>query len=169
MSVFQKKTPRCYRRDRVAAPLLSILYAAIVAAPALAQDRPPPRQPGPEIDLTAPDDLVPGVNLQGRLDKVRARVAERQSTIDERRAKDRANTLTRWGTLVNEPAAHEELKVHAQRLAFLGRIQELAEAESHTSIVERALRAALKESKRHVARMQALAASNTAAGSGASR
>ncbi len=77
---------------------------------------------------------------------------------EERRKEARDEAKKKWGDLVEKPAAREELRVHARRMARLDRIRFLAEASGKTDIVTRTDKAIERENTRHDARMAALKA-----------
>ncbi|HVW29394.1 MAG TPA: hypothetical protein VHC69_28710 [Polyangiaceae bacterium] len=92
-----------------------------------------------------------------RLEALTKLIAERQSTIDARRKAEQDETRVRWGKVVDQPPVVAELKTHAERVARLQRIQELAEVESKPAVVARAGRALATENARHEKQMQTLA------------
>ena len=150
--------------------------ATLTLATAEAQTPPklaaPPAKPKP-APAVAPPAVAPAaapttsavpVAPVGRLtlDGLALRVAERQKTIDARRLAEQQRIQVRWGALVNVPAVHEELKQHAERLALLGRIEELGQVEGKIAVIAGASRAMARENVRHERQMQALAAAANA-------
>ena len=140
---------------KLAAPPAKPKPAPAVAPPAVAPAAAP---------TTAPTTSAVPVAPVGRLtlDGLALRVAERQKTIDARRLAEQQRIQVRWGALVNVPAVHEELKQHAERLALLGRIEELGQVEGKIAVIAGASRAMARENVRHERQMQALAAAANA-------
>jgi hypothetical protein len=84
-------------------------------------------------------------------------IEERKGTIDARRKAEQDQTRVRWGNVVEQPAVVAELKTHAERVARLNRIQELADVEGKPAVATRAGRALAAENVRHEKQMQSLA------------
>jgi hypothetical protein len=104
---------------------------------------------------TAPG-LREGTHEQ-RLEALTKLIADRKSTIDARRKAEQDETHVRWGAVVDQPPVQAELKTHAERVAQLQRIQELAEVEGKPQVVGRAGHALASENARHEKQMQTLA------------
>ncbi len=148
---------------KLAAPPAKPKPAPAVAPPAVAPAAAPTTAPA-AAPTTAPTTSAVPVAPVGRLtlDGLALRVAERQKTIDARRLAEQQRIQVRWGALVNVPAVHEELKQHAERLALLGRIEELGQVEGKIAVIAGASRAMARENVRHERQMQALAAAANA-------
>jgi hypothetical protein len=93
-----------------------------------------------------------------RLDALAKLIDDRKRTIDQRRQAEQDRIRVRWGSVASLPAIQDELRTHAERVARLQRIQELAEAEGQAAVSARATRALEKEDARDELRLQQLAA-----------
>jgi len=113
-----------------------------------------------------------GINLKSgkmeeRLEALRQRIDARKKTFDDRRAAEMERVRIRWGVLVDRPNVQDELRLHAQRIARLERIQELAEVEGKTAVEARALKAIDRENARSDKRLQEIALTPAAIPGGA--
>lgn len=90
-------------------------------------------------------------DIQAELD--RTRVERRKSTVERLR--------TRWGVLLDDARARDELKRHAERLARLARIRALAEEKKKLTLIENVDALRTKEELRHGNAMNALRSGGT--------
>lgn len=105
--------------------------------------------------------------LDDRLEALRQKIDARKKTFDDRRSAEQERIRIRWGALVDRPNVQDELRLHAQRIAWLERIQELAEVEGKPADEARALKATDRENARHDKRMQEIAMTPAAIPGGA--
>jgi hypothetical protein len=82
--------------------------------------------------------------------------AELDRTRDERRKTTIDRLRTRWGVLLDDATAREELKRHAERQARLARIRALAEEKKKLALIENVDALVTKEELRHGNAMNAL-------------
>jgi hypothetical protein len=82
--------------------------------------------------------------------------AELDRTRDERRKATIERLRTRWGVLLDDAIAREELKKHAERVARLARIRALAEEKKKLSLIENVDALVTQEELRHGNAMNAL-------------
>src|SRR5581483_8802011 len=111
------------------APAATASAAASAAKPAPSGSAAPASGAG---SLSPVKPTAPGLSTgshDSRLAALAKLIEERKSTIDARRKAEQDQTRVRWGNAVEQPAVVTELKTHAERVARLGRIQELAEVE----------------------------------------
>ncbi|MDB4959055.1 MAG: hypothetical protein JWO36_6624 [Myxococcales bacterium] len=82
---------------------------------------------------------------------------ERASTREDRRRARETEIRSKWDhAFLTDPETQAELTLHAQRLAQIERMRELAEAKSNGKLVVRIEMAQTKENQRHEDRMAAL-------------
>lgn len=74
----------------------------------------------------------------------------------DRRADAVAKLKERWGTVLENAAAREEIRVHARRIARLERMKDLAQASGDTETVTAVDKLIADENARHDARMNAI-------------
>ncbi len=87
-------------------------------------------------------------------EKHQAWVQKRQ----DRRKDAVAKVKERWGTMLENVAAREELKLHAHRIARLERLKDLADGSSDTETTTKIDKLIVDENARHEARMAAIKA-----------
>jgi len=89
----------------------------------------------------------------------RQREAERAANRDQRRAERAAALRAKWDrAFLADPETQDELTLHAQRVAELVRMREVAELSSNGKLVVRVGIAQTREDERHEQRMAALKA-----------
>lgn len=99
-------------------------------------------------------------NQAARQAALDARMQERQRTRDDRRAQREAEIRARWErSFLADPDTQDELTLHAQRVATIQRMRDLAETMGDGGLVVRIDVAAQREEDRHDSRMAALHAS----------
>jgi len=79
---------------------------------------------------------------------------------EERRTNARAALRAKWGPLADKPAVKAELRLHAQRMAKLRMMKNVADDADKKNLEERVDKMMDKEKARHDARMEALKAKN---------
>ena len=79
---------------------------------------------------------------------------------EERRTNARAALRAKWGPLADKPAVKAELRLHAQRMAKLRMMKNVADDADKKNLEERVDKMIDKEKARHDARMEALKAKN---------
>lgn len=93
-------------------------------------------------------------------------VKEAEKDVKEARKKRRddhlAEVRAKWGDLAKTPAAKEEMRVHARRMARLHRVEQLAKDAKKDALVKRANAAQEKEKARHEKKMGELKAAGGA-------
>ncbi len=93
-------------------------------------------------------------------------VKEAAKDVKEARKKRRddhlAEVRSKWGDVAKAPAAKEEMRVHARRMARLNRVEKLAKDAKKDAIVKRANAAQEKEKARHEKKMGELKAAGGA-------
>ncbi len=104
-------------------------------------------------------DGMKGVEkAKGKLADARQKLKE---TREERRTTVRAGLRAKWGAdLLAKPAVNAELRLHAQRMAKLHQMKNVADDADKKNLVERVDKLIDKEKARHDARMDALKAKN---------
>ena len=80
-------------------------------------------------------------------------IEDLRKTRQERRKEHLKEVRGRWGDVVGKPAAKAELKVHARRVARLGRARRLADSAGKTDLVAKIDKLIERESTRHQAAM----------------
>jgi chromosome segregation ATPase len=85
-------------------------------------------------------------------------LAKLRETRADRQKADRQAIRDKYGDIVQQPAAKEELRTHASRIARLNQIKRLADDEKKTKISARADKLIERENKRHEKQMDALKA-----------
>ena len=94
-----------------------------------------------------------------REEDARRRDAERAANREQRRAERAAALRARWDrAFLADPETQDELTLHAQRVAELERMREVAELQSNGKLVVRIGIAQTREDERHEQRMAALKA-----------
>ena len=83
-----------------------------------------------------------------------------QDNREERRKNARAALRAKWGDLADKPAVKAELRLHAQRMAKLRMMKNVADDGDKKNLEERVDKLIDKEKTRHQARMDALKAKN---------
>ena len=83
-----------------------------------------------------------------------------QDNREERRKNARAALRAKWGDLADKPAVKAELRLHAQRMAKLRMMKNVADDGDKKNLEERVDKLIDKEKARHQARMDALKAKN---------
>lgn len=83
-----------------------------------------------------------------------------QDNREERRKSARAALRAKWGDLADKPAVKAELRLHAQRMAKLRMMKNVADDADKKNLEERVDKLIDKEKARHQARMDALKAKN---------
>lgn len=83
-------------------------------------------------------------------------LAELDRTREERRRATVARLRERWGPLLDNTAAQDELRQHAERVARLARIRMLAEEKKNLALLERVDTLVTREELRHGKAMNAL-------------
>jgi hypothetical protein len=83
-------------------------------------------------------------------------LAELDRTRSDRRRETVARLRTRWGPLLDDASAREELRRHAERVARLARIRALAEEKKKLPLIENVDALVTKEELRHGNAMNAL-------------
>lgn len=86
---------------------------------------------------------------QERLDALKAKLEEKEKSFEMRLQAARSRALSHWGPLALNMEVQKELREHAERLARLRRIRDLAEVEGDAALVKRAEAALKKEHDRH--------------------
>ena len=95
---------------------------------------------------------------KGKLAAARAKLKESR---EERRTSARAALRAKYGKdLLEKPAVRAELRLHAQRMAKLRQMKDVADDADKKQLEERVDKMIDKENKRHDARMDALKAKN---------
>lgn len=89
-------------------------------------------------------------------DEVKAARKEWRDKRPERRKKRREFIKKNWGKLIGHPAARQELRLHARRMARLNRAKFVAEQVEDAEAVKKADELIAKEKARHQARMAEL-------------
>ena len=79
---------------------------------------------------------------------------------EERRKNARVALRAKWGDLADKPAVKAELRLHAQRMAKLRMMKNVADDADKKNLEERVDKLIDKEKTRHQARMDALKAKN---------
>lgn len=79
---------------------------------------------------------------------------------EERRTNARAALRAKWGPLADKPAVRAELRLHAQRMAKLRMMKNVADDADKKNLEERVDKLIDKEKARHDLRMDALKAKN---------
>jgi hypothetical protein len=87
-----------------------------------------------------------------------------RKTRADRKHREAQNLRDRWGELVGKDAAKAELRQHAQRLAYLQRIRQLAESKNDSKLVESVDKLITEEERRDADAMNALRTSAAANG-----
>lgn len=85
-------------------------------------------------------------------EELKTKLAQLQSTRDERRKEHREEIGKRWGTTLAKPPAKDELKIHARRMAFLNRALLLAQEDTKPDkdkTIDRISKLIEKENARH--------------------
>ena len=85
-------------------------------------------------------------------DELAAKLAQLNSTRDERRKEHREDVSKRWGATLAAPPARDELKLHARRMAWLNRALLLAQTDVKSDkpkTIERISKLIDKENERH--------------------
>ncbi len=77
---------------------------------------------------------------------------------EDRREGRRAELRTKWGDILDRPAASAELRIHGRRVARLDRIVFVAETEGKTEVAVKTKALLDRERARHEQRMQAIRA-----------
>jgi hypothetical protein len=104
---------------------------------------PPPTNPPPPPTTTA--STVPAASASSSAKKIDApkvalpaptTVDKLRSTRQERRHAEVERLQQRWGELLSDDRAKAELKLHAQRVAYLQRIRSLAEKSNDPKLLE---------------------------------
>jgi len=109
------------------APPPATATATATAAPSAAATAAPPKTTASAAASTAPATSGSAVAAQVRPDPTALALdieALRKSRSDRRHA-EFAGMQARWGSLLSDPRSADELKLHAQRLAYLQRIRAL--------------------------------------------
>lgn len=138
------------------------VVAAQAAGPALAAAPPPPGQRedrGEEARKAlerAGHEVKKGAEAAGReISKAFREVRDKlRTTREERRQKEVKEVRDRWGDLLGNPLAIEELRIHARRTARLRYIETLSDDLDMDSIQSRAKQAMKKEDDRFDERMK---------------
>jgi hypothetical protein len=164
--------------------LVAVVIAALGAVPALrAEDAPAPSARGHNAEQlrerlerlreraaalastlpsasAAPPPVASAFELPASSAELAKRWAAHAATRRERQARHRAQLLGEVGGQLDNPAALAELKLHAQRLAELGRIEFLAQnarqGTSRAQLLSRVARLRARELERHQKRLIAL-------------
>ena len=85
-------------------------------------------------------------------EELSAKLAQLNTTRDERRKEHREDVGKRWGGTLAMPPARDELKLHARRMAFLDRALVLAQADTKpekAKTIDRISKLIEKENARH--------------------
>ncbi len=96
---------------------------------------------------------------------LKAQLAKLRENSAERSKEHRRELGKRWGAALAQPAAREELKHHARRMAFLDRAMLLAQTEvtkDKDKVIERITKLIDKENERHERKMENLKSSPAA-------
>ena len=103
----------------------------------------------------------PGLSAKDdeRHKKLRERFEERRRSRGERAKTEREELRHKLGASLGSQAMQQELRRHAQTVARLERIKEIADADGKTELSARATAVLAKENARHEKRLAALAAS----------
>jgi hypothetical protein len=110
----------------------------------------------------------------GKLKKeeLKDKLAKLRESASERSKEHRQELGKRWGSALAAPAAREELKHHARRMAFLDRAMLLAQTEAKDKdkdkLIERISKLIDKEEERHDRAMERFKATPTTPGASAS-
>jgi hypothetical protein len=110
----------------------------------------------------------------GKLKKeeLKDKLAKLRESVGERGKEHRQALGKRWGSALALPAAREELKHHARRMAFLERAMVLAQTEAKDKekdkLIERITKLIDKEEERHERAMERFKSMPTAPGASAS-
>jgi len=83
-----------------------------------------------------------------------------QDSREDRRKNARTALRAKWGDLADKPAVRAELRLHAQRMAKLRMMKNVADDADKKNLEERVDKMIDKEKARHQARMDALKAKN---------
>ena len=117
-----------------------------------------------EAEKDAAKDGVPGPGgaavkeARTKLVEARRRLKE---TREERRRTERTALQAKWGKeLLAKPAVRAELRLHAQRMAKLRQMKNVADDADKKNLEERVDKLIEREKARHAARMDALKAKN---------
>jgi hypothetical protein len=109
----------------------------------------------------------PGLSAKDdeRHKKLRERFEERRRNRGERAKTEREELRHKLGPSLANQAMQQELRRHAQAVARIERIKEIADADGKTELSARATAVLAKENARHEKRLAALAASPAPAAS----
>ncbi len=83
---------------------------------------------------------------------VQAQLTQLRATVGERQKEHRQELVERWGAKLSTPPAHDELTLHARRMAFLDRALLLAQSRTGADkdkLLERISKLVDKENLRH--------------------
>lgn len=87
----------------------------------------------------------------------RAKFRERHKQArDQRRAGKVSSMRTRWGPQLKDPALQAELRLNAERMARLHRMQALAEDNGKEAVLDRVFALMKREQQRHMRAMSQL-------------
>lgn len=96
--------------------------------------------------------------------EARMKLGEARKALQESREERRKNARTalraKWGDLADKPAVRAELRLHAQRMAKLRMMKNVADDADKKVLEERVDKLIDKEKARHQTRMDALKAKN---------
>lgn len=91
-------------------------------------------------------------------------IEQLRKTRPDRKHREAQNLRERWGELVTKDSAKAELRQHAQRLAYLQRIRQLAETKNDLKLVESVDKLITEEERRDADAMNALRTSAASTG-----
>lgn len=129
------------------------------------QGQRPPHAPGSSsagehAPRPASSDLWRRLRERGESGDVKERLDKWKAAREERRQDRQKWLLSRWGQQARKPDVLSELRVHAQRLARLSRLEELAgterTGEARQRLLERIDKLRERENQRHDRAMQRL-------------
>jgi len=156
-------------KHRILAGILALFAAAGLAgyaarATAQSRDKPDEAAPAREDDTPSvvfdPSLVERLAQLQADHRKTRDQALEDPKAWDEGRAQraglDRAELGKLWGNLVNSPDAQARLRMHADHMARLNRMLDLAQAAPDAALTKRIQTAIQSELVQHAQNMQTL-------------
>jgi hypothetical protein len=106
-------------------PATATATATATAAPSAAATAAPPKATASAAASTAPATSGSAVAAQVRPDAAALDIEALRKSRPDRRHAEFAGMQARWGSLLSDPRSADELKLHAQRLAYLQRIRAL--------------------------------------------
>ena len=143
---------------------LSVLF--VYASHAAGQDRPAdsPPQRADDAPTVVFDPAIAQRLIQAEAEHRKAREAGMKDPKTwaeqrgQRATRRRAEVGQLWGALVDGPDAQARLRIHADRMARLNRMLDLAEQGGESALIERVQKAVQKELVAHAQDMQTLRA-----------